>query len=96
MFEKDFALYEHLKGTNANYKTPYYLVCFGCIDAFVDNPTREEYEVIADICYELYLKLDDVNLENIADSIAKNYADRRFTLQELKKMDRWQICQFII
>lgn len=95
MFEKNFNLYLQLRVTHENYQTPYYLVCFGCIDAFIENPTKEEYKVISDICYNLYLKLDDVNLETIADSLAEKYAKKTFTLAELKAMDLWQIAQYI-
>ena len=95
MFEKDFKLYENLKGTQANYRTPYYLICFGCIDAFLENPTEEEYSTISDICYNLYLKLDDICLERIADSISSKYADKVFSLDDLKTMDKWQICQYV-
>lgn len=95
MFEKDFKLYELLRDNQANYRTPYYVICFGCIDAFVENATKEEYEVISDICYNLYLKLDEVCLEKIADCLAEKYASKVFTLEELKTMDKWQIYQYV-
>lgn len=95
MFEKALNLYEQLRENHENYSIPYYMVCFLSIDAFVENPTKEEYEVISDTSCWLYSKLDDVQLETIAEALSKQYANQAFTLEELNEMDQWEVLEYI-
>ena len=95
MFEKALTLYEQLRENHERYSIPYYLVCFLSIDAFIKNPTKEEYEVISDTSCWLYSKLDDVQLETIVDSLSKQYANQAFTLEELNEMDQWEVLEYI-
>lgn len=95
MFEKALNIYRQLKENHENYSVTDLMMCFSCIDAFVENPTEEEYEVLSDTSCWLYSKLDDVQLETIADSLSKEYANKAFTLEELKDMDRWEVLEYI-
>ena len=95
MFEKALSLYEQLRENHENYYIPYYMVCFLSVDAFVKNPTKEEYEVISDTSSWLYSKLDGVQLETIADSLSKQYANQAFTLEKLNEMDYWEVLEYV-
>ena len=95
MFEKALTLYEQLRENHENYSITNYMMCLLSIDSYVKNPTKEEYEVISDTSCWLYSKLDDVQLETIADSLSKQYANQSFTLEELNEMDYWEVLEYV-
>lgn len=81
-------------GTNDRYLVGCKLQCYVSISSFVENPTDEEYEVITDKCYEVYLKMENIDLVRLCDGVAERYANGQFSLEELKTMDKWKIMEF--
>ena len=61
------------------------------VEAFIDEPTDEEYETIANVCCNAFMKDENCNLVKLADRVSEAYSNGEFTLEELKEMSRWTI-----
>lgn len=68
---------------------------FNSVDSFLDNPTEEEYQQIYEICYEVYMESEDVDLVSISDKVSEMYYDAKITLPELKTKSVWEILNLI-
>lgn len=88
---KAIEYYRNLKQEAERYTILYQLFCFASIDAFVDNPTEEEYEILSEGIINAYLQIDDCDLGKLADCIAEKYAKEKFTLEEFKRMSKWEV-----
>lgn len=88
---KAIEYYNILNQETDKYTILYQLFCFSSIDAFVDNPTEEEYEILSGGIINAYLQTDDCDLGKLADSIAEKYANKKFTLNEFNRMSKWEV-----
>ena len=70
---KAIEYYRNLKQETERYTILYQLFCFASIDAFVDNPTEEEYEIFkaqgfdeywANLMANTFMKIQTLMVEN--------------------------------
>ena len=87
--------YKELRKTEDKYTLAYYLICYNSVDAYIDNPTDEEFETIAENCVNVYMKADDCDLGKLADIVSMKYSEGDFTLEELDDMSKWDILDMI-
>ena len=69
------------------------LQAYTSIDGFIQNPTDEEYNTIYSACYEAYMKSETSIWVRLVDGVAEGYSKNKFTLDELKSMDKWDILE---
>lgn len=67
------------------------LQAYSSIDEIIENPTDEEFETIFSVCYEAYMKSEDSEWLRLIDGVTKKYSENEFTLEELKKMSKYDI-----
>ena len=72
-----------------------YNLAFCSIDAYLSEPTEEEYETIARCCVDAYMESEDIDLIAIADYVSMKYADKELTLDRLRNMSRWEIIDMV-
>lgn len=80
-----------LKGRSVDWL--YKMFIYISVDAFVDEPTEEEYEVLSNKIVEAYMKVEDCDLGHFSDRICSKYRNRDFTLEELKEMSPGDILE---
>ena len=78
------------------YEYGHALIAYTCIEAALENATDEEYLTIFNACYYAYMKAEDSNWVNLVEGVAGKYADKKFTLNELKSMDKWDLLEMEI
>lgn len=93
---KALKYYKHLKQEPRRYTILYKLFCFASIDAFVEEPTDEEYEILSEGIIDAYLQLDDCDLGKLADCVTEKYANREFTLAQFSNMSKWEVLDLYI
>lgn len=92
---KALELYHELRKSRQNYEVAEKLICYGAVDAYVQAPTEKEYEVIAQVCMNTYLKVDECDLIKLADIVSEKYANSDFDLEQLKKMSKWDVLELM-
>lgn len=76
----------HAEG-GSSFKSGLYLAAYGIIRSSIANPTDEEYETIAKVCIDAYLKADlSNNIIEVLENAADAYAYKKITLAELKEL----------
>lgn len=68
---------------------------FNSVDAFLNEPSEDEYMKIYQVCYRAYLKSDGGNLVRIADAICELYCEGKIKLDELASKSEWEILDLL-
>ena len=87
--------YNQIKEETEKYTILYQLFCFASIDAFVQEPTEQEYMILSEGIINAYLNVEECDLGKLADCIAEQYANKKFTLEEFHAMSKWDILEQI-
>ncbi|WP_233521003.1 hypothetical protein [Thomasclavelia ramosa] len=88
-------LYKHLKQQYLYHDVAYKLICYGAMDSFIKEPTLTEYETIATVCIYADAKAEKPNIEKLANSVCKIYANKEYTLDELMEMSSWDVLELL-
>lgn len=92
-----YELYKNIKKTSP-YKTWEIAIAFdvfNSVDAFLNEPSEDEYMKIYQACYRTYLKSDGANLVRIADAICELYCEEKLKLDELASKSEWEILDLL-
>ncbi|MCD7892549.1 MAG: DUF3846 domain-containing protein [Erysipelotrichaceae bacterium] len=70
--------------------------CYASVDNFVEKPSIEIYNAIANTAIDIYNIDDcDVGISEIADFLAISYANGQLTLNDIESMSQWDLYQKI-
>ena len=64
---------------------------YNSIDAFIDSPTDAEYNVISDVCYRAYMKVDEIDFIRLTDRVAEEYSLGNITLDYLREVSPYKL-----
>ena len=85
-------IYRELQNQHGNaWQIASNMLIYNSVDAFVDEPTDEEYGVIADACYRAYMKADSVDLIRLADKVSEEYSLGNITLDYLREVSPYKL-----
>lgn len=69
------------------------ILIYKSVEAFIENPTDEEYEIIAQECYHAFMKTEYCDLVKFSDHVSEAYKNKEITLEELEEMDYGDILE---
>ena len=83
------------KNTKISYELANKYTAYYEIEAFISDPTDDEYTIIANICYDTYMKYENIALNELVKNVVEAYIDNKITLDELKKISPHDVyCRF--
>lgn len=85
--------YRLLKEKHKDYELACALIIYNAVDCYVSHPTIEEYQVICNKVYDVFLHTEDYSLEEIAYGVAEKYSKKEVTLNEIKIMSKRSILE---
>ena len=67
------------------------MIMFYEIEAFLDEPTDDEYNIIADRCYDIFMKYENVAIAQFVGNVAMAYANNDISLEQLKTISKREL-----